>query len=226
MELRYFGGMSVEETAEVLKVSPQTLMRDWNMAKLWLLLALRHGARADEEEQGQGARGLERGRGPGEAGDGHEEAQQTHGGATETSGRSTDAMSPLDRIKRVFDETPGMRLAVLFGSAARRADTRGSKINKGVLWLDGVGHEVSGLPVDLKRAARRGIDLVCLDEAPALVRLKIARDGVVLVERVPHAWADFRARAMIDWWDWAPTARMMHRVMAARLREEAARGPA
>lgn len=36
IELRYFGGMSVEETAEVLGVSPNTVMRDWNMAKAWL----------------------------------------------------------------------------------------------------------------------------------------------------------------------------------------------
>lgn len=36
VELRYFGGLSVEETAEVLKVSPTTVMRDWNMAKAWL----------------------------------------------------------------------------------------------------------------------------------------------------------------------------------------------
>jgi RNA polymerase sigma factor (TIGR02999 family) len=36
VELRYFGGLSVEETAEVLKVSPVTIMRDWNMAKAWL----------------------------------------------------------------------------------------------------------------------------------------------------------------------------------------------
>jgi len=36
VELRYFGGMSVEETAEVLKISPVTVMRDWNMAKAWL----------------------------------------------------------------------------------------------------------------------------------------------------------------------------------------------
>ena len=42
VELRYFAGLSVEETAEVLKVSPQTVMRDWNMAKLWLVRALRH----------------------------------------------------------------------------------------------------------------------------------------------------------------------------------------
>ncbi len=36
VELRYFGGLSVEETAEVLNVSPVTVMRDWNMAKAWL----------------------------------------------------------------------------------------------------------------------------------------------------------------------------------------------
>ena len=36
VELRYFGGLSVEETAEVLGVSSVTVMRDWNMAKAWL----------------------------------------------------------------------------------------------------------------------------------------------------------------------------------------------
>ena len=34
VELRFFGGLSVEETAEVLKVSPETVMRDWKVAKL------------------------------------------------------------------------------------------------------------------------------------------------------------------------------------------------
>jgi RNA polymerase sigma factor (TIGR02999 family) len=36
VELRFFGGLSVEETAEVLKVSPGTIRRDWRMAKAWL----------------------------------------------------------------------------------------------------------------------------------------------------------------------------------------------
>jgi RNA polymerase sigma factor (TIGR02999 family) len=36
VELRYFGGFSVEETAEVLDVSPFTVIRDWNLAKAWL----------------------------------------------------------------------------------------------------------------------------------------------------------------------------------------------
>jgi RNA polymerase sigma-70 factor (ECF subfamily) len=40
VELRYFGGLSVEETAEALKVSPETVKRDWRMAKVWLLREL------------------------------------------------------------------------------------------------------------------------------------------------------------------------------------------
>lgn len=40
VELRFFGGLSVKETAEVLKVSPETVMRDWKLAKAWLLCEL------------------------------------------------------------------------------------------------------------------------------------------------------------------------------------------
>jgi RNA polymerase sigma factor (TIGR02999 family) len=40
IELRFFGGSSVEETAEVLHVSPDTVKRDWRLAKLWLLREL------------------------------------------------------------------------------------------------------------------------------------------------------------------------------------------
>lgn len=40
VELRFFGGMSVEETAEVLAVSPDTVVRDWKLAKAWLLREL------------------------------------------------------------------------------------------------------------------------------------------------------------------------------------------
>ena len=40
VELRYFGGLSVEETAEVLGISPETAKRDWRMAKAWLFNAL------------------------------------------------------------------------------------------------------------------------------------------------------------------------------------------
>jgi RNA polymerase sigma factor (TIGR02999 family) len=40
VELRFFGGLSVEETAEVLGISPETVLRDWKMAKAWLFREL------------------------------------------------------------------------------------------------------------------------------------------------------------------------------------------
>ena len=50
VELRYFGGLSVEETAEVLQVSPETAKRDWKMAKAWLLRELSSGRRIGVSE--------------------------------------------------------------------------------------------------------------------------------------------------------------------------------
>jgi RNA polymerase sigma-70 factor (ECF subfamily) len=41
VEMRFFGGLSVEETAEVMKTSPRTVLRDWNAAKAWLYRELR-----------------------------------------------------------------------------------------------------------------------------------------------------------------------------------------
>jgi len=36
IELRFFGGLTVEETAQVLQISAQTVMRDWRLARAWL----------------------------------------------------------------------------------------------------------------------------------------------------------------------------------------------
>jgi RNA polymerase sigma factor (TIGR02999 family) len=44
VEMRYFGGLTIDETAEVLKISPATVKRDWNMAKAWLSREMRRGA--------------------------------------------------------------------------------------------------------------------------------------------------------------------------------------
>jgi RNA polymerase sigma factor (TIGR02999 family) len=44
VELRFFGGLSIEETAEALKISPETVKRDWQWAKAWLLRELERGA--------------------------------------------------------------------------------------------------------------------------------------------------------------------------------------
>ena len=48
VEMRYFGGMSVEETAEALDVSAVTVMRDWSTAKAWLLRALTSDSQTKE----------------------------------------------------------------------------------------------------------------------------------------------------------------------------------
>jgi RNA polymerase sigma factor (TIGR02999 family) len=47
VELRFFGGLSVEETAEVLRISPRTVMREWSLAQAWLY---REMCREDKDE--------------------------------------------------------------------------------------------------------------------------------------------------------------------------------
>ena len=48
VELRFFGGLNVEETAEVLRVSTDTVIRDWRLAKIWLLRELSRGSTSHE----------------------------------------------------------------------------------------------------------------------------------------------------------------------------------
>jgi RNA polymerase sigma-70 factor (ECF subfamily) len=47
IELRYFGGLSMKETATIMGISEDTVLRDWNLARIWLLRAMRsEGAHA------------------------------------------------------------------------------------------------------------------------------------------------------------------------------------
>lgn len=134
-------------------------------------------------------------------------------------------MPSIELLSRVLADVPAVRLAVLFGSAARGQAGSRSDLDVGVD-LEGGPEALSRLAVRLCRETGREVDVVSLREAPPLLRFEIARDGIVIVERAPHAWADFRAQAMTDWWDWAPTARIMHAAALGRLREGLARGPA
>ena len=131
--------------------------------------------------------------------------------------------SPERALADALQTRSGVCLAVLFGSAARGESGPDSDLDVGVLFEAG-REGAAALEVALARASERRLDLVGLDTAPPLLRFEIARDGRVLVERTPHAWADFRARAMTDWWDWAPTARLLHAAAASRLRAALADG--
>jgi RNA polymerase sigma-70 factor, ECF subfamily len=51
VELKFFGGLSVEETAEVLKVSKNTVVRDWRLAKVWLLRELTNKEFSERESK-------------------------------------------------------------------------------------------------------------------------------------------------------------------------------
>jgi uncharacterized protein len=134
-------------------------------------------------------------------------------------------MDPVEALTRVVASVPDLRLAVLFGSAAKGQERPGSDLDVGVLFASGAQADMAALRVALERETGRVVDLIQLDSAPPLLRMEIGRHGRVLFEREAGTWSLFRAHAMIDWWDWAPTARMMHETAARRLREEASRGP-
>jgi RNA polymerase sigma factor (TIGR02999 family) len=50
VEMRFFGGFGVEETAEVLGISPQSVMRDWKLARAWLIKTLAPGSPIDQPD--------------------------------------------------------------------------------------------------------------------------------------------------------------------------------
>lgn len=134
--------------------------------------------------------------------------------------------SPIrDQLEEAFSGFQTLRLAVVFGSVARAEDTPHSDVDLGVL-LDPEApvEQLWDLDLAAGSALKRTIDLVDLRKAPPLLRFQITRDGRLVLEREPGEWVRFKTRAMIDWWDWAPTAREMHRIAARRLREERSDG--
>ena len=126
----------------------------------------------------------------------------------------------LDRLRECAGALAAVQLAVLFGSTARGQRRPESDVDVGVLLDPGTPAIRLHAQAALGRAAGRDVHVIYLDEAPPLLRFEIARDGVVLVERTPDLWTDFKAKAMVDWWDWAPTARKIHRAAIQRLRGE------
>lgn len=133
-------------------------------------------------------------------------------------------MEMLERLKRQAAMWPELKLAVVFGSTARGQARPKSDVDLGVL-LDPYRPELRfQVEAELGRAAGRPVDVILLDDAPPLLRFEIAREGVLLFECEGHRWTDFKARAMVDWWDWAPTHRMIAAGVVRRLRERIANG--
>jgi predicted nucleotidyltransferase len=133
-------------------------------------------------------------------------------------------MEMLERLKRQASAWSEVKLVVLFGSQARGEARDGSDADVGVL-LDPYSPELRfRVEAELGRVAGRPVDVVLLDNAPPLLRFEVAQEGVLLFQRHDHLWTDFKAHAMVDWWDWAPTHRMIAAGVVRRLRERIADG--
>ncbi len=133
-------------------------------------------------------------------------------------------MVDLAPVIKILESLPTVRLAVTFGSTARGEAHPRSDLDLGLLLTPNTLAARQEVEVAAGRAARCRVDIIYLDEAPPLLRFEIARDGDVLVEKQPRLWTDFKSKAMIDWWDWGPTARKMHAVYIQRLREQVTHG--
>jgi uncharacterized protein YutE (UPF0331/DUF86 family)/predicted nucleotidyltransferase len=127
-----------------------------------------------------------------------------------------------ERLQRQAAAWPELKLAVLFGSQARGEARSNSDVDLGLLLAPYSAELRFRVEAELGRAAGRPVDVVLLDDAPPLLRFEIARDGMLLFQREDHLWTDFKAKAMVDWWDWAPTHRMIAAGVVRRLRERIA----
>jgi predicted nucleotidyltransferase len=136
-------------------------------------------------------------------------------------------MSLEDRLRQTVASLPEVRLAVLFGSIARGKAEPESDVDVGVLLEPDSPDARSRVEAELGNAVGdREVDVIFLKDAPPLLRFEVARDGVVLRQDQDGLWTDFKARAMIDWWDWEPIASRIEAALIERLRRKVEHGQA
>jgi predicted nucleotidyltransferase len=111
-------------------------------------------------------------------------------------------------------------LLVLFGSQASGRAHPTSDVDVAVRVRDATVERKRRVEIELLRVTGDRTDVIFFDEAPPQLRFEIARSGIPVLERDAGSWARERARAMVDWWDWAPIARRLHAAAVARLRRE------
>jgi hypothetical protein len=119
----------------------------------------------------------------------------------------------------VLQAGPKLRLAVLFGSAARGTARPGSDLDIGILPADPEIALFDELTLQARLAAVSGreIDLVRLDQALPMLRFRAAREGLVLVAETPLEWVRFRARASIEHADIGPRIQSAGELFRKRL---------
>jgi len=133
-------------------------------------------------------------------------------------------MDLLESLRLRAASIPEVRLAVLYGSVARGTATRRSDVDLGISVVPDTSAIRRRAEAELRKAAERSVHVVFLEEAPPLLRFEISKDGVLLFQKEDHLWTDFKAKAMVDWWDWAPIAKQIEGAAIRRLREKVQHG--
>jgi predicted nucleotidyltransferase len=129
----------------------------------------------------------------------------------------------VDALRDALAADSGVAYAILFGSSARGTGHPSSDVDVAVELAIGAERDprtLGGLVARLESAARRPVDLVLLDEAPAPLAYRIFRDGRLLVERDRAALVARKTRAILDYLDFKP----IEDLCAAGVLRAAARG--
>lgn len=135
-------------------------------------------------------------------------------------------MDLLESLRQRAASLPEVRLAVLFGSTARGEARSQSDVDLGVSVAPDTAAVRRRAEAEMSRATGRPLHIVFLEEAPPLLRFEIAKDGVLLLQRQDDLWRSFKERAIKDWWDWAPSHRILTAAAVRRLREKVGHGQA
>jgi uncharacterized protein len=115
-----------------------------------------------------------------------------------------------------------IRLVVLFGSVASGKPRPDSDADIGI--LGGTLYEQQVLGAQLGATLGREAHVVDLATASEWLSFQVARDGILVHQAEPDAWALFKARAMLEYWDLAPTIGLCAAGVRARLEREARHG--
>lgn len=144
--------------------------------------------------------------------------------ACDTGQVDVDEGTLLTSLREVLRRGPPLRLAMLFGSFARRQPRPDSDVDVAILPANPdlpLAAELD-LQVALERACGRTVDLVRLDQASTMLRFRVAREGVALLAAPSFEHSRFLAAAAAEHADFAPALA----VASERFRRRVAAGPA
>jgi predicted nucleotidyltransferase len=125
----------------------------------------------------------------------------------------------IDRLRQVLSSDSRIAYALLFGSRARGTPRPDSDLDLAV----GLARRMEPLELGelvgkLESATGRTVDLVLLDEAPPALAYRVFRDGEVVCDRDPAAFASRKARAILEYLDFKPIEELCARGVLAAAR--------